>query len=241
MGIILNIIDTSRLHYEPHELEVFKDIESEWPLFYTYLILDGIFMGDDVQAEEYVEALEPLIISSGQLSQLGLKLEGINVDTRRVPSDATGSTPPITPRAPRDDIPLIPELYFVARDRIDAEKANPHSQPRIPNDNVPLVWANSLYFLSQLLRENLLSPAEVDPLGRRLCPSFHSASSNTVVQVVLLSEDVKLQSKLAVYGLETQTIDEVQPVTIASHKALLEVYSTLGMNRKLGLSGRPRR
>ncbi|KAI9591628.1 glycosyl hydrolases family 15-domain-containing protein [Syncephalis fuscata] len=232
--------DTSRLHYEPHELEVFKDIESEWPLFFTYLILDGIFTGNDVQAEEFAEALEPLIISSGQLNQLGLKLEGINVDTQRVPSDATGSTPPITPRAPRDDIPLIPELYFVARDRVDAEKANPHSQPRMPNDNVPLVWANSLYFLSQLLRENLLSPAEVDPLGRRLLPKFNKAS-NTVVQIVLLSEDVQLQSKLAVYGLETQTVDEVQPVTIGSHKALLEVYSTLGMNRKLGLSGRPRR
>ncbi|MFO0171947.1 MAG: glycoside hydrolase family 15 protein, partial [Aphanizomenon sp.] len=33
--------DTERLHYEPGELKQFEDIECEWPLFFTYLVLDG--------------------------------------------------------------------------------------------------------------------------------------------------------------------------------------------------------
>jgi phosphorylase kinase alpha/beta subunit len=235
----MTFIDTSRLHYEPHELEIFKDIESEWPLFFTYLILDGIFYGNNEQVQKYVEALEPLIITSGQLDRLGLMLEGINIAPSNA-SSMSGNTPPITPRALKDDIPLIPELYMVPRDKVDAEKAQPHTQPRVPNDNVPLVWANSLYFLGRLLLEGLISPGDIDPLGRRLRP-LRGVNTNTVVQVVLLAEDYELKSRLAVYGLETQTVEEVQPINIGSHKALLEVYSTLGMNRKLGLSGRPRR
>ena len=39
----------SRLHYEPAELQVFDNIECEWPLFFAFLILDGIFRGDTEQ------------------------------------------------------------------------------------------------------------------------------------------------------------------------------------------------
>ena len=38
--------DQSRLYYEPSELKVFEGIECEWPLFFCYLILDGLFNGD---------------------------------------------------------------------------------------------------------------------------------------------------------------------------------------------------
>ncbi|HEY9690056.1 MAG TPA: glycoside hydrolase family 15 protein, partial [Coleofasciculaceae cyanobacterium] len=38
--------DTSRLHYEPYELKRFEHIECEWPLFWTYLMLDALFRGD---------------------------------------------------------------------------------------------------------------------------------------------------------------------------------------------------
>ena len=38
--------DTSRLHYEPSELKLFEHIECEWPLFFTYLLLDAYYRGD---------------------------------------------------------------------------------------------------------------------------------------------------------------------------------------------------
>uniref|UniRef100_A0A8P4KA07 Phosphorylase b kinase regulatory subunit n=1 Tax=Dicentrarchus labrax TaxID=13489 RepID=A0A8P4KA07_DICLA len=52
--------DPSRLHYDPAELKLFENIECEWPVFWTYLILDGIFAEDQVQ--EYREALEGVLI-----------------------------------------------------------------------------------------------------------------------------------------------------------------------------------
>ncbi|XP_036396650.1 phosphorylase b kinase regulatory subunit alpha, liver isoform isoform X1 [Megalops cyprinoides] len=54
--------DPSRLHYDPAELKLFENIECEWPVFWTYLILDGIFNGDQLQVQEYREALEGILI-----------------------------------------------------------------------------------------------------------------------------------------------------------------------------------
>jgi phosphorylase kinase alpha/beta subunit len=39
---------------------------------------------------------------------------------------------------------------------VEAEKANPGSQKRLPNENVPLVWAQSLWWLAQMLDDGLL-------------------------------------------------------------------------------------
>uniref|UniRef100_A0A8C1A7D2 Phosphorylase b kinase regulatory subunit n=1 Tax=Cyprinus carpio carpio TaxID=630221 RepID=A0A8C1A7D2_CYPCA len=44
--------DPTRLHYDPAELKLFENIECEWPVFWTYLILDGIFNEDHEQVEE---------------------------------------------------------------------------------------------------------------------------------------------------------------------------------------------
>uniref|UniRef100_A0A3Q3LNT0 Phosphorylase b kinase regulatory subunit n=1 Tax=Mastacembelus armatus TaxID=205130 RepID=A0A3Q3LNT0_9TELE len=52
--------DPNRLHYDPAELKLFENIECEWPVFWNYLILDGIFAEDQVQ--EYREALEGILI-----------------------------------------------------------------------------------------------------------------------------------------------------------------------------------
>ena len=41
--------DPNRLYYESAELKLFENIECEWPLFWTYLILDGIFINSPEQ------------------------------------------------------------------------------------------------------------------------------------------------------------------------------------------------
>ncbi|XP_038603814.1 phosphorylase b kinase regulatory subunit alpha, skeletal muscle isoform isoform X4 [Tachyglossus aculeatus] len=54
--------DPNRLYYEPAELKLFENIECEWPLFWTYFILDGVFSGNAEQVQEYREALEGVLI-----------------------------------------------------------------------------------------------------------------------------------------------------------------------------------
>jgi phosphorylase kinase alpha/beta subunit len=213
--------DTTRLYYDANELKVFEDIESEWPLFFTYLVLEGLFTGDLEQAEHYQKKLQPLIIDSPLIPTVPSRLSG---------SDSyNGLT-----------VPLLPELYYVAKENIEAEKADPHSQKRLPNDNLPLVWAMSLYFLGGLISENLLSPSEIDPLGRRLNSS--KMTKESIIQIVLLSEDQKLQNTLSMYGIESQTLEQVSSsVNILPAQALVDIYAALGSNSKLKMTGRPKR
>ena len=191
--------DPHRLHYEPWELKQFEHIECEWPLFFTYLLLDGIFRGNAKQVKDYQERLELLLVE-------------------------------------QDGLRLLPELYYVPAESLDAEKMAPHTQPRRNNENIPLVWAQSLYLLGQLLSEELLSVGDIDPLGRHLCINKHREA---LVQIALLAEDEHLQAKLEVHGIETQTPQQVEPIQVRQADELSAVYTQIGRNDKLGLTGRP--
>ncbi|WP_414528730.1 glycoside hydrolase family 15 protein [Nodularia chucula] len=191
--------DSQRLHYEPWELKQFENIECEWPLFFTYLFLDGLFRGDSQQIKDYQSRLESLLIE-------------------------------------HDGVGLLPELYYVPDENVEAERLNPQSQTRLPNENIPLVWAQSLYFLGQLLNEGLLAVGDIDPLGRHLCIG---KKREPLVQIVLLAEDEDLQIKLRVHGIETQTPKQVEPIQVRKAEELSAIYTQIGRNDKLGLTGRP--
>ena len=44
-------------------LQSFDSIECEWPMFFAYMIIDGIFRGNQAQVEEYHTLLKPLLIA----------------------------------------------------------------------------------------------------------------------------------------------------------------------------------
>ena len=191
--------DTNRLHYEPWELKQFEHLECEWPLFFTYLLLDSLFRGDEQQSQDYQKRLDALLVDG-------------------------------------DGLRLLPELYYVPIDKIEAERQNPQSQQRLPNENVPLVWAQSLYLLGQMLHEGLLAVGDIDPLGRHLCMG---RQREPLVQIALLAEDEILQSELAAHGIATHTPKQVEPIQVRQAGDLSTAYTQIGRNDKLGLSGRP--
>lgn len=132
---------------------------------------------------------------------------------------------------------LLPELYYVPAEAVAAERASPHSQRRVPNANVPLVWAQSLYLLGQLLRQQLITINDIDPLRR----SQLRPRRLPVVQVVLLAEDEALQARLAVHGVATETLAELHPIQVHYPEVIADAYSHVGSNHKLALTGRPPR
>ena len=69
---------------------------------------------------------------------------------------------------PVEGTALLPELYRVPEAALATERRQPGSQPRQPNENVPLLWTQSLTWLADLLLQGLISPADLDPCGRRL-------------------------------------------------------------------------
>jgi phosphorylase kinase alpha/beta subunit len=195
------IEDTTRLHYEPQELKQFESIESEWPLFFTYLALDGICRGDQVQAQTYLQKLSKLTVR-------------------------------------RDGVDLLPELYYVPESAIAAEKIEPGTQARLPNENLPLVWAQSLYFLAQMLYEGLISVGDIDPCGRYLKIGQRRKAT---IQIALIAEDEALQERLSANNITTQTLQQVAPIQVRHARELAAAYTQIGRCDKLKLSGRPQR
>ncbi|XP_045533876.1 probable phosphorylase b kinase regulatory subunit alpha isoform X6 [Papilio machaon] len=137
-----------------------------------------------------------------------------------------------------DGMKLVPELYSVPVDKADAEQCDPGSQERIPLGRCPFIWAQSLYILGKLLQEGFLAVGELDPLNRRLCSE---KKPDVVVQIVILAEDNEIRDKLLEYDLHVQTINEVAPIEVQPARVLSHLYTYLGRNKKLGLSGRKSR
>jgi len=137
----------------------------------------------------------------------------------------------------QDGFKLLPELYFVPAEAIEAERHQPHSQQRLPNDNVPLVWAQSLYLLGAMIEDGLLRRGDLDPLGRR-----HGRSARQpVVQIVFLAEDEQLQDELGAHGVRTETLAEIAPVFVYRPEDIAAAHAQVGRNDRLGLSGRTAR
>uniref|UniRef100_A0A7N5JX68 Phosphorylase b kinase regulatory subunit n=1 Tax=Ailuropoda melanoleuca TaxID=9646 RepID=A0A7N5JX68_AILME len=194
--------DPSRLYYEPSELKLFENIECEWPLFWTYFILDGVFSGNAEQVQEYREALEAVLIKG------------------------------------KNGVPLLPELYSVPADRVDEEYQNPHTVDRVPMGKLPHMWGQSLYILGSLMAEGFLAPGEVDPLNRRFSTV---PKPDVVVQVSILAETEEIKAILKDKGISVETVAEVYPIRVQPARILSHIYSSLGCNSRMKLSGRPYR
>ncbi|WP_295420265.1 glycoside hydrolase family 15 protein [Sulfurovum sp.] len=194
-----SIEDESRLHYEPSELRKFEHIESEWPLFFTYLLLDALMRHDTEAIEHWKNKLEPLFVE-----EHGQK--------------------------------LLPELYIVPEELIEAEKQNPGSQKRIPNENIPLVWAQSLYMVSEMILDGILHPNDIDPLQRR---ERIGLTRNNIPLIPVLAENKAVKQQLLSMGYHSETLEEVKPVKVLHASELSRVHTILGQNAKLSLSGKP--
>ncbi|XP_059535267.1 phosphorylase b kinase regulatory subunit alpha, skeletal muscle isoform isoform X3 [Myotis daubentonii] len=194
--------DPNRLYYEPAELKLFENIECEWPLFWTYFILDGVFTGNAEQVQEYREALEEVLIKG------------------------------------KNGVPLLPELYSVPLDKVDEEYQNPHTVDRVPMGKLPHMWGQSLYILGTLMAEGFLAPGEIDPLNRRFSTV---PKPDVVVQVSILAETEEIKAILKDKGIDVETIAEVYPFRVQPARILSHIYSSLGCNSRMKLSGRPYR
>uniref|UniRef100_A0A8C3DNU7 Phosphorylase b kinase regulatory subunit n=1 Tax=Corvus moneduloides TaxID=1196302 RepID=A0A8C3DNU7_CORMO len=194
--------DPSRLHYDPAELKLFENIECEWPVFWTYFLIDGIFNEDKIQVQEYREALEGILIRE------------------------------------KNGLVLMPELYAVPSEKVDEEYENPHSVDRVPVGKLPHLWGQSLYVLSCLLAEGFLAAGEIDPLNRRFSTGF---KPDVVVQVTVLAESNQIKNLLQDHGINVQSIADIHPLRVQPARILSNLYTMLGRNKSMKLSGRPHR
>ncbi|XP_053605602.1 probable phosphorylase b kinase regulatory subunit beta isoform X3 [Plodia interpunctella] len=216
--------DSSRRYYHEGELKEFDGIESEWPLFYVMMIIDGVFRTLPEQVEEYQKLLKA-----------------------RIYMDEFGD--PVIPwyyYVPREGV----ENERNEPNSVRRVPANLPADSENKDTGGLFLWAQSMFVLAQLLTGGLLHVNELDPI-RRYLPSynrprragrysaFQGIATDLVVQVVLIAESMRLQAMMGTYGIQTQTPHEVEPVQICSSTQLVHVYRELGVCQKLKLTGRP--
>ena len=132
-------------------------------------------------------------------------------------------------------IRLVPELYSVPLDSIDSELASPGSQEFEASGRIPFMWAQSLYVISQLLKDSFIACGELDPINRRLSSLKRP---EVVVQVVVLAKDDKIKELLQQAGYNCKTLKEVSNIEVHPARVLSHLYTFLGRSDKLQLSGR---
>lgn len=201
----------------------FEHIESEWPLFICFLIIDGIFKQDMEQIYENEKLLYERL----------LKIE-----------PKTGDY--LMPK-----YYYVP-AELIAREKGDPDSVERVASDEGSSDDQLYITGQSVLLTTRLLLAGLLHPNELDPLRRHMpshdrpkrigrYSSYQATSPDLVVQTVLIAESIRLQAMMANYGIQTQTPREVEPVQIWSSSQLVKVYEYLGVNQKLGLKGRPSR
>ena len=135
-----------------------------------------------------------------------------------------------------DGVPLLPELYLVPEEAVDAERLRPGSQPRVANANVPLLWTQSLTWLGDLLLAGLITPADLDPSGRRLPTSVGAER----VLVALVPATPAIAAHLGEQELPCSPLrGDPQGFQIGPSAALARRLAQVGANPALGLSGHP--
>ena len=137
-----------------------------------------------------------------------------------------------------DGAELLPELYLVPPEAIEAERRQPGSQRRVPNENVPLLWTQSLTWLSDLMLHGLVHPDDLDPSQRRR-PALLGADE-VLVALVPAEEGVAVALRAAGLPVSATPSAEARPLRVASSSELAQRMVAVGANPKLGLSGHPR-
>ncbi|XP_013133618.1 PREDICTED: probable phosphorylase b kinase regulatory subunit beta isoform X3 [Papilio polytes] len=207
--------DPNRRYYNEGELKEFDGIESEWPLFYVMMIIDGVFRTLPDQVEEYQKLLksriymdeygDPVIPWYYYVPREGVENERSEpYSVRRIPANTGG-------------LFLWAQSLFVLAQLLTGG----------------LLHVNELDPIRRYL------PSYNRPRRAGRYSAFQGTATDLVVQVVLIAESMRLQAMMGTYGIQTQTPHEVEPVQVCSSTQLVHVYRELGVCPKLKLTGRP--
>ncbi|XP_028128298.1 probable phosphorylase b kinase regulatory subunit beta isoform X2 [Diabrotica virgifera virgifera] len=216
-GFRTEVENPNNRYYEKGEIKNFENIECEWPLFYIFMIIDGVFKTLPDQIQEYQDLLKERIMLDHHGDPVIPKYYYVckeNIDSERAIPNST------VRRAHTDGgLFLWNQSMFI----------------------LSQLLTGGLLHINELDPIRRYLPSYNRPKKGGRYSAFQGTATDLVVQIVLIAESMRLQAMMATYGIQTQTPHEVEPVQIWSSTQLVKVYENLGVNYKLGLKGRPLR
>ncbi|XP_076143594.1 phosphorylase b kinase regulatory subunit beta isoform X1 [Alosa pseudoharengus] len=212
--------DKKRRYYKPAEIKDFDGIECEFPIFFIYMMIDGVFRGNSSQVKEYQELLEVVMFQNFDGNAIVPKYYHVPADFVEAEQKKHGSQKRFPSCTGQDGLLFLwgQAMYNIAKLLVDGlispKDIDPIHRyvPRQDQRNVSMRYSNQ-------------GPIEND----------------VVIHVSLIAESQRLQVFLNTYGIQTQTPQQVEPIQIWPQRELVKAYRFLAINNKLGLSGRPER
>ena len=131
--------DLERRYYQKGETLEFENVENEWPIFYIFMIIDGIFKDNQKQVDEYQELISQRLM----YCQNGDPLVPMMFS---VPTNAMKEEK-CDPKSQKRKI-TISNILGV--------------------ENDVFLWGQAMFIISELLTKNLLHIYELDPIKRYL-------------------------------------------------------------------------
>ncbi len=187
--------DMSRIHYEVSELANFEHVESEWPLFFTYLYITALFEDDAETAQKYRQKIENIMVDrDGQQ----LIPELYYVDTANIAEEKRH--PHSQPRIPNDNLPLVwaQSLYYtglmldeglLTQEDLDPLKIRSRSSLYGTSEVALVVLAETPEVKQTLSNHGVISETleEISPLGvvsaKHLVEAYSLVGANQALQL----------------------------------------------------------
>ncbi|XP_060786602.1 phosphorylase b kinase regulatory subunit alpha, skeletal muscle isoform isoform X2 [Neoarius graeffei] len=225
--------DPNRLYYESAELKLFENIECEWPLFWTYLILDGIFLNSQEQVQEYREALDGILIKQQDGIRLVPELYSVPPDQ----VDEEYVNPHSVERIPMGKCPLKwGQSLYILGNLLAEVRAHFHILRKRPCFITDFDLLFCCLLKTKQKPKGFLAPGEIDPLNRRFSTI---PKPDVVVQVCILAENDEIKALLLKNGIAVDTVADMHSIRVQPSRVLSHIYARLGHNQRLGLTGRP--
>ncbi|XP_049327105.1 phosphorylase b kinase regulatory subunit beta isoform X1 [Astyanax mexicanus] len=212
--------DKNRRYYRPAEMKLFDGIECEFPIFFIYMMIDGVFRGNQAQVKEYQDLLQAVIFQTYDGHAVIPKYYHVPADFVEAEQKKHGSQKRFPSNSGQDGMLFLwgQALYNIAKLLVDGLIS--------PKDIDPI----NRYVQRQDQRNVSMRYSNQGPI-----------ENDVVIHVALIAESQRLQVFLNTYGIQTQTPQQVEPIQIWPQKELVKAYRFLAVNKKLGLSGRPDR
>lgn len=213
--------DGNRLHYNDFELKIFDGIESQWPMFHFIWKINSYFYHEDTGMANLFEASVADNFTA----------DGTTDSENIIDFDNFLNEP-------------IPMLYSVKHVNMAQEIAEPNSTERTANyppDSANKIhfFGESLFFILQLLENNLLNPSDLDPLNRHRDAKYSPEEiiNSTIVQIVPFTENTDISEN---YHIPLKwEVEEKNDIEI-HHGDYLSTYffKKIGEDKNLDLLGR---
>uniref|UniRef100_A0A673VRY9 Phosphorylase b kinase regulatory subunit n=1 Tax=Suricata suricatta TaxID=37032 RepID=A0A673VRY9_SURSU len=213
-GYRTSLEDPNRRYYKPAEIKLFDGIECEFPVFFLYMMIDGVFRGNPKQVKEYQDLLTPVLHQTTEGYPVIPKYYYVPADFVEYEKRNPGSQKRFPSNCGRDGKLFLwgQALYIIAKllaDELISPKDIDPVQRYIPlqnQRNVSMRFSNQAYFHLGINEKLGLSGRPDRPIGCLGTSKIYRILGKTVVcypiifdlsdfymsqDVLLLIDDIK--------------------------------------------------